>query len=153
MEIELTEHNLYTRNTLLEEIQTQYNIPKSKQRLVSSPILNTNDILVRMDFNLQSLLNEYIIINGINTLDEMAHHYKFFNLYNVYISNAEAEDDTLYLKGTFDINAIIYGDSEEEIKFDVSFDGYYELELICIKNKWQIDSIISLKINTDSFYR
>ena len=152
MDIELTEHDLYTRNSLLEEIQAQYNIPKSKQRLVSSPILNTNDILVRIDFNLQSLLNEYVIINGINTLDEMGHHYEFFDLYNVEISNAEAEDDTLYLNGSFDINAIIYGDSEEEIKFDVNFDGTYELALVCINDQWKIDSAISLKINTDSFY-
>ncbi len=48
IDIELTEHDLYTRQSLLEEIQTQYNISKSKQRLVSSPILNNNDILVRM---------------------------------------------------------------------------------------------------------
>ena len=82
----------------------------------------------------------------------MGHHYEFFDLYNVEISNAEAADDTLYLNGSFDINAIIYGDSEEEIKFDVNFDGTYELALVCINDQWKIDSAISLKINTDSFY-
>lgn len=153
MGIELTGHDIYTKNLLLDEIQTQYNIPRLKQRLVSSPILNTNDVLVRMDFNLQSLINEYVIMNGIDTLDEMGHHYEFLDLYNVDISNVEAEDDTLYLKGSFDINAIIYGDREEDIKFDVSFDGIYELALICTNNKWQIDSLTSLKINTDSFYQ
>lgn len=152
MEIDLPAHDLYTRNSLLEEIQTQYSIPKSKLRLVSSPILNNNDVLIRIDFNLQSLLNEYVIINGINTLDELGHHYEFFDLYNVDISNVEVGDDTLFLKGSFDISAIIYGDSEEELKFDVSFDGTYELELICINDKWQIDSMLSLRINTDSFY-
>ena len=153
IDIELTEHDLYTRKSLLEEIQIQYNIPKSKQRLVSSPILDVNDILIKNDLDLQSLLNEYIIGNGINTLDEMGHHYEFFDLYNVDISKAEADDDTLYLKGSYDINAIIYGDSEEEIKFDVSFDGTYELALICVNNQWEIDSVASLKINTDSFYQ
>lgn len=152
IDMELTEPDLYTRQSLLEEIQTQYNIPKSKQRLVSSPILDSDDILIRIDFNLQHLLNEYVIINGINTLDEMGHHYEFIEIYNVDISYAEADDDVLFLKGTFDINAIIYGDSEEEIKFDVNFDGTYEIALICIDNQWQINSAISLKINTDSFY-
>lgn len=153
IDIELTEHDLYTRQSLLEEIQTQYNIPKSKQRLVSSPILNNNDVLVRIDFNLQSLLNEYVIINGINTLDELGHHYEFFDIYNVDISNIEADDDILFVKGSFDISAIIYADSEEEIKFDVSFEGTFELSLICINEQWQIDSISSFRINTDSFYR
>lgn len=121
--------------------------------MVSSPILNNNDILVRIDFNLQSLLNEYVIINGINTLDELGHHYEFFDIYNVDISNIEADDDILFVKGLFDISAIIYADSEEEIKFDVSFEGTFELSLICINEQWQIDSISSFRINTDSFYR
>lgn len=148
----LTGHDIYTRQSLLEEIQTQYIIPKSKQKLISSPIIDINDVLVRIDFNLQSLINDYFIRNGNSTLDELGHHYEFFDIFNVDILTTEAEDDVLILKGTFDISAIVYGDSEEELKYDVDFDGTYDLALICINDKWEINSIHSLRINTDSFY-
>ncbi len=105
------------------------------------------------DIDVEDLLRDYIVFNNLDSLDELGNHYELCEIYNVEIENAETDEEYLLLSGTFQVSAIVYLDSEEEIRNDVSLDASFKIEVGDENNTWEIVSDPVIKVDTGSYWK
>ena len=77
---------------------------------------------------IQDILDEYFVSDINSSLDELGHHYEFGEVEDVTITGVDEQMDDLTITGLFTISAIVYLDNEEEIRNDISVDGYFRVD-------------------------
>lgn len=147
------DRSVYTSETLTEELQKKLGIPASRQRIISSPKIDRQTVLLTKDIDVEDLLRDYIVFNNLDSLDELGNHYELCEIYNVEIENAETDEEYLLLSGTFQVSAIVYLDSEEEIRNDVSLDASFKIEVGDENKSWEIVSDPEITVDTGSYWK
>lgn len=84
-------------------------------------------------------------------MDDICHHYEYVGVDDYYIQHIQKEEDYLRVKGSFLINAVVYLDSEEEIKSDDCVDGTFDIVLENNMSKWSVIDVEDITLNLSKY--
>lgn len=149
----VTEKTCMDNTELRNAIRDRYLIPLSKIKCQFSERTNREDLFVWDEFDIADILNGYFVGNCISDMDDICHHYEYVGIDDYYIQHIQKDEDYLRVKGTFSIEAIIYLDSEEEIKSDECIDGTFDIVLENNMSKWSVADVEDMTLDLSKYWK
>jgi len=147
----ITEKTCMDYTELRNAIRDRYLIPLSKLKCQFSKRINREDLFIWDEIDIADILNDYFVDNCISDMDDICHHYEYVGVDDYYIQHIQKEEDYLRVKGSFSINAVVYLDSEEEIKSDDCVDGTFDIVLENNMSKWSVIDVEDITLNLSKY--
>lgn len=116
---------------LRQVMMCQSKSPSMLLSIVTNVKLNPNDFVIVSEVSNETIkekLRNYFEDARNSTLDEMGNHYEFGDIEYTAIESIQIHNGELKIKGSMDITAVIYLDSEEEFRSDISVEGQFRIE-------------------------
>ncbi len=150
---QITEKTCMDNTELRNAIRDRYLIPLSKIKCQFSERTNRGDLFIWDEIDIADILNDYFVGNCISDMDDICHHYEYVGIDDYYIRHIQKEEDYLRVKGTFSIAAVVYLDSEEEIKSDESIDGTFDIVLENNMFKWAVVNMEDITLDLSKYWK
>lgn len=145
------ESSAFTVLSLRKEIRNLLLIPCRNIRFRSSHHIGNEDLIILSELNnVRETIEDHFICNTVEGLDELGHHYEFCDVEDYEVTEMSVDEGFLVAKGSFSISVVLYLDSEEEIKEDVSLDGIFDFIMNCDGKTWEATDV-NIQLVTQQF--
>lgn len=152
IQVEVPVKEYFDKKHLILYLRKEFNIPLSSQKIISSPKIKNDSVIVTEPIDMTAILEDYIHSTGISEIDELGNHYELGSITDSDITDVYFSKEGLIVYGTFSVEATIYLDHEEEVRYENTFKGEFCVLLTLEDYGWKIADECSLKVDTNSFY-